>query len=75
MINYDRDEQRINQAAEAMFEIKLAGYTDGSHGHPLDVKHMHEKAYLQHYVIGLTQWLAELERREVENFEAQQMEF
>lgn len=75
MIDYEADEYRVNQAAEAMFELKLAGLTDGCHGHPLDVKHMHEKAYLQHYVVGLTQWLEELERREAENFEAQQMEF
>ena len=75
MIDYDRDQQQKSAQAEAMFELKLAGLTDGSHGHPLDVKHMHDKAYLQHYVIGLTQWVEELERREAENFVNQQMEF
>ncbi len=75
MIDYDRDEQRINQAAETMFELKLAGLTDGSHGHPIDEKYMHEKAYLQHYVVGLTQWIAELERRETENWAETPMEF
>lgn len=74
MIN-NRDEQRCSQAAEAIFELKLAGLTDGSHGHPLQTKYMHQNAYITAYVIGITQWKAELDRREAENFANQCFEF
>lgn len=75
MINYDRDEQPCSQAAEAMFELKLAGLTDGASGLPLQTKYMHENAYITAYVIGITKWKEELDRREAENFAQSGLEF
>lgn len=75
MINYDRDSERCSQAAEAMFDLKLAGLTDGSHGHPLQIKYMHENAYITAYVIGITKWKEELDRREAENYAQSELEF
>jgi hypothetical protein len=75
MINYDIDQNRVNQAAEAMFELKLQGYTDGCQGHTLDLNHRHNQAYMQHYSLGIVCWLAELARREQEQYDAATLEF
>jgi hypothetical protein len=46
----------------------LAGFSDGSHGYPLRLKLMHNTAYIKGYCKGISQWAAELERREIENY-------
>lgn len=64
---YEIDELQVN-LQESYEEHHLKGFTDGSHGYPLQIKHMHELTYLRGYAIGITQWIKELERREQENY-------
>lgn len=64
-----------DQQQQAQFNLNLLGITDGSHGYPLQIKYMHDSAYLNGYVIGISQWAQEIERREQENYADSAMEF
>lgn len=75
MINYDLDQQQKSAQEQAQLDLNLLGITDGSHGYPLQIKFMHESAYINGYVIGISQWAQELERREQENWASSAVEF
>lgn len=75
MINYDLDQQQKDIQQQGTEQAYLDGLTDGSHGYPLLLKRMHDLAYIKGYVIGITQWATELERREQENYANSVFEF
>lgn len=75
MINYDIDQRQKDLQAQGNQESHIAGCSDGSLGLPLRIKFMHDTAYIKGYVIGISQWAAELERREQENYADSALEF
>lgn len=75
MISYHLDEHRVQQAAEAICDLHIEGYTDGSNGHTLNLKHRHSIEYIEQYSLGMQAWLAELRRRKQEKFDIATLEF
>ena len=75
MINYDADSKQKAAQEQGIEQAYLDGLTDGSHGLPLKLKRMHDTAYINGYVIGISQWAQELERREQENYADSALEF
>jgi hypothetical protein len=69
------DQQQKDIQQQGTEQAYLEGMTDGSHGYPLRLKRMHDTAYIKGYVIGITKWAAELERREQENYADSALEF
>jgi hypothetical protein len=75
MISYHLDEIRQDKAAEAICDLSTEGYTDGSNGHTLNLKHRHSITYMEQYSLGIKAWLLELKRREQEAFDVSMLEF
>ncbi|NEP00865.1 MAG: hypothetical protein F6K58_19810 [Symploca sp. SIO2E9] len=75
MIPYDIDQHNKEVQEQGRIDLEVEGLTDGSHGYPLTIKYMHDLTYISAYVIGITRWKDELERRERENYEASLLEF
>ena len=72
---YQIDQQQKDAQQQGIEQAYLEGVTDGSHGYPIRLKRMHDTAYIKGYVVGISQWAQELERREIENYGDSALEF